>query len=79
MVRLDIIELSSHNNSYYTRHSSNETLYIPKPQLDKFRQSFQYAGPTLYISLPEHVKQSTSLSSFKKNTKHHFLDSEVVF
>ena len=76
---LDRIELSSHYNSYCTRNSSNDTLYIPKPRLEKFRQSFQYAGPTLYISLPEHVKQSTSLSSFKKNTKHHFLDSEVVF
>ena len=42
-------------------------LHVPKPRVDKLRQSFQYAGPVLYNSLP---RESNSVSTFKTMYKH---------
>ena len=43
-----------------TRNAMNNLLHLPKPRVEKFRQSFQYAGPVLYNSLPSNVKESNS-------------------
>ena len=67
--RIDRIEYSSNYNCYQTRLSNTSMLYVPKPRIEKFRQSFQYVGPILYNGLPKDVKGSTSLHGFKKNVK----------
>ena len=60
-------------NSYATRNASNNDLYVPMPRVEMFRQSFQYAGPVFYNNLPQEVKDSQSLSSFKVKLKNHLM------
>ena len=60
------------NDLTWNRQISN-MLYVPKPRIDKFKQSFQYIGPSLYNTFPQDVKESSSLSVFKKRSKEHIL------
>jgi hypothetical protein len=70
---IDRVEYSSNYNFYQTRLSNDSMLYVPKPRIEKFRQSFQYVGPILYNGLPKDVTGSTSLHGFKKSVKSHIL------
>lgn len=61
-------------NTRATRNSEDDhTLYIPKPRVNLFRQSFQYTGPSLYNSLPNNIKHTDSLPMFKSNVKRHIM------
>ena len=52
----DRINLASDYNVYNTRMSCQSMLYVPKPRVEQFRQSFQYIGPTLFNSLSQDIK-----------------------
>ena len=52
-----------------TRSSSNNALYLPKPNFESFKNSFQYAGASLWNQLPPDLKNSTSLELFKTRYK----------
>ena len=66
---IDRIEYSSDYNLHQTRLSNLSMLYVPKPRVERFRQSFQYVGPIVYNSLPKEIINSTSLYGFKKVLK----------
>ena len=53
----DRIEFTSDYNIRCTRMSNQAMLYVPKPRVEKFRESFQYVGPSLYNSLPIDLAQ----------------------
>ena len=40
-------------------------LYTPKPYCELFRKSFMYSGAAIGNSLPLHVKNGTSVNTFK--------------
>ena len=40
-------------------------LYMPKPNCELFRKSFMYSGSAIWNSLPLHVKNATSVNTFK--------------
>ena len=65
----DMLNYVSDYNVYNTRNVINNDLYVPKPRIDMFRQSFQYTGPTYYNNLPDNVKNCTSLNDFKNELK----------
>ena len=47
-----------------TRSNCNQ-LYTPKPYCELFRKSFMYSGAAIWNSLPLHVRNSTSVNTFK--------------
>ena len=48
------------------RSTSDHLLYIPKPNIEQFRNSISYSGSKIWNSIPENVRQSDSLILFKK-------------
>ena len=65
----DRIDYVTDHTSRNTRSTANNNLYIPRQRIEKFRESLQYAGPVLFNGLPNYVKDSITLSSFKYNFK----------
>jgi hypothetical protein len=48
------------------RSSDNLELYIPKPNKHLFKKSLSYSGPQVWNTLPLNVRQSKSLTEFKR-------------
>jgi hypothetical protein len=78
---IDRVEYSSNYNFYQTRLSNASMLYVPKPRIEKFRQSFQYVGPILYNGLPKDLTGSINLHDFtNKLLKSHIkLTTKVIY
>jgi hypothetical protein len=51
--------------SHYSLRDSEGKLFLPKPRKDYLKRSFSYSGASLWNSLPESLRSSLSLSSFK--------------
>ena len=61
-------------NEYFTLHQPKRLirnremkLSVPRPKLDFAERSILVRGSKLFNNLPEHVRQETSLPSFKTN------------
>ena len=54
-------------HDYETRNRDN--MNIPHSRLDIRKQATRTAGPTLWNSLPEHIKRSPSIEIFKRKLK----------
>ena len=52
--------------------SENGLLHIPLSRTTVFAYSFTYSAPKLWNALPQTVRASGSLVTFKKNLKHWF-------
>ena len=63
-------EMFSSRIGHYTLRDSNRKLFIPKPNTDYLKRSFSYSGASLWNSLPESLRLSPSLTSFKTNLEH---------
>ena len=55
--------------SHYNLRDSEGKLFLPKPRTDYLKRSFSYSGASLWNSLPESLRSSLSLSSFKRSLK----------
>ena len=55
--------------SHYSLRDSEGKLFLPKPRTDYLKRSFSYSGASLWNSLPESLRSSLSLSSFKRSLK----------
>ena len=66
-------------NKYQTRSTTNYNVLIPSIRTSLYKQSFSFNGPFVWNNLPNHLKQSVSLSSFKYNYKKHFLPNHWCF
>ena len=83
MWKLDHHHLPSLNQSFYYKNNSpiflrqNISKYIlPSPRTTYSKRHCTYSTTKLWNSnLPEEIKKSTSLSSFKRNFKKHLLNS----
>ena len=58
-------------HAYPTRHRND--FHLNNPKLLLAQKSIRHNGPDIWNSLPLHIKQYTSLYSFKANTKKYFL------
>lgn len=56
---------------------SNDDLYTPSFRLDVRRFSIRVAGPDLWNSIPQNIKESQSLQIFKRQFKEFLLNSQV--
>ena len=63
-------EMFSSRIGHYTLRDSNRKLFIPKPNTDYLKPSFSYSGASLWNSLPESLRLSPSLTSFKTNLEY---------
>ena len=48
------------------RSASDNLLYVPKDNIEKFRNSLSYSGSKIWNSIPENIKQCDSVALFKK-------------
>lgn len=62
----DLLKLSNINNLYNLRNRDN-CLVLPKPKTDFLKKSFQYTGTKLWNDLPNEVRLSDTLTSFKSS------------
>ena len=53
------------NHHYSTCAATSSCLSLPKPCTELLKRSLLYSGPLVWNSLPNHLKQVTSILSFK--------------
>lgn len=52
-------------------------LYVPRTSLDTGGRSIKVCGPKLWNSLPDIIKDATSLTSFKSKLRTHLLNGNM--
>ena len=76
---IDFINLTSEIHDRNTRSSSNNSIWINKNITSKIhRKSFFFFIANIYNNIPQNIKQSTSLTSFKKSIHKHISDGNLV-
>lgn len=58
-----------------TRSQAQPNMAVPIPIKESFKCSMSFLGPTLWNSLPMHVKMSNNLAIFKRNLKRFLYDT----
>ena len=58
--------------SHHTRYSESYNVLIPKPQVESFKHSFLYQGPSKCNKLPLNIKSAQSLSHLKYLYKYQY-------
>lgn len=71
----DMLHSTKDFNMYSTRNSTTNMLYVPRPRVEIFKESFQYNGPLNYNTIPNDVKESQTLTMFKSQLKCHIMSS----
>ena len=59
------ILMACESHDRVTRTSASMNVQVPRPKLEIFRNSFQYSGAVVWNNLPEHIKEASTLESFK--------------
>ena len=49
-----------------TRSTSTQNVYLPKPNIEQFKQSFQYQGGLIWNNLEDGLKSVDNFTSFKR-------------
>ena len=61
------------NDFYSMRSSSDSVVKVTWPKSEQYRQCILYRGPTLYNSLPSHIRNINNINSFKFNLKIYYM------
>ena len=64
---------ASHKHQYNTRFASQNNLYRPKIRTNFGKHTFRYSASIIWETIPLNIKQSNSISSFKKIYKNYLL------
>ena len=71
--------IHSSRNTYNLRSSNANLLKQPRSRLRNYGdRSFSIAAPKLWNSLPDHIRNSTSLETFKKHLKTHLFTKNYL-
>ena len=54
-------------HGYNTREAGSMNVYLPAVHKEIYRNSFLYSGGKLWNELPDFVKNSTNIETFKRN------------
>ena len=65
----DVLKYVNACHDINTRNAFKETLHVPKPECEKFREAFMYQAPLNWNSLPQDIQRQTNIVSFKKHLK----------
>ena len=63
-----LYELFQYTNEVYDHlltSPHNNLLYVPKPNIEVFRNSFSYSGSKIWNAIPETIKHSSAIQQFK--------------
>ena len=55
----------SYCHGMYTRNANSLKVTIPKPNIERFKRSFKYAGAKIWNNLSDELHNAPSLDSFK--------------
>ena len=67
----DYLDISEYTHEHSTR---NRTNFIPPfPRVDNVRLNYKYTFPVIWNEIPNAIKDSNSLSIFKRDLKNYFL------
>jgi len=61
----DLFKNQNSSHAFTLRSHSEHHLHTPKPNLELFRKSLSYSGPQIWNKIPLHIRNSSSLHSFK--------------
>ena len=61
----NIFKFSSKVHDRSLRSTSENLLYVPKPNIELFRNSLAYSGSKIWNSIPEHIRNVTCLQQFR--------------
>ena len=61
----NIFKFSSEVHDRSLRSTSENLLYVPKPNIELYRNSLAYSGSKIWNSIPEHIRNATSLQQFR--------------
>ena len=68
-----LIKPLSETHTRNLRSVTDGSLKVPRSKTTLYDSSFSAAAPKLWNTLPGEIKTSTTLDSFKKAAKHHFM------
>ena len=74
----ELYQFTSDIHQRSLRSTTENLIYIPKPNIELFRKSLVYSGSKIWNSIPDHVKQSTSVTQFKSNYLQWFFSQDVL-
>ena len=63
------IEMYFDRHGLNTRNANSLNVVLPKPNTERFKQSFRYSGPNTWNSLHSDLQNALTLHSFKKSYK----------
>lgn len=69
----DLLKPVSETHNRNLRSTADGSLSVPRSRISLFDRSFSSSAPKLWNSLPAEVRTSSSLESFKRSVKSHFL------
>ena len=64
---LDRIDMQFDIHVYNTREAGSMNVYLPAVHKEIYRNSFLYSGGKLWNELPDFVKNTTNIETFKRN------------
>ena len=62
----NIFKFSSEAHNRALRSTTENLLYVPKPNIVIYRKSLAYSGSKIWNSIPEHIRNANSLQQFRK-------------
>ena len=61
----DLFKFTNEIHNHCLRSASDNLLYVPKPNCELYRSSLAYSGSKIWNSIPQDVKNSYSVATFK--------------
>ena len=63
--RVNIFKLSKEVRDRTLLSTSENLLHVPKPNIEFYRNSLAYSGSKIWNSIPDHLRNATSLQQFR--------------
>lgn len=84
MFKLSNDQLPNYLNQFFQKSNTSygllHNLYvIPKPRIDKYKNSFSFSGSSVWNKLPVPLKSMTTTAMFKQELKKRMLSREILF
>jgi len=75
---INSINLVSEVSERVTRSSASLKIYLPRPNTEKFKSSFNYAGGAIWNNLDSTVQEAPSVASFKSGYKRKYWNNLAI-
>ena len=72
----ELLNYVTDHQTYHTRSVSNNLLLVPRSHLSLFRQSFHFAGSSLWNTLPISITKCDNIYKFKTDLKQYIMSQQ---